>query len=231
MTKPADVLVISAHPDDAEFGVGGTVAKWTEEGKRVVYVVCTSGEKGTDERNISPLQLAAVRREEQRAAAQVLGVAQVIFLHYVDQEVEDTPTFRKDIVRVIRQFRPSLVATSDPYRRYLWHRDHRIVGQVVMDAVYPYARDHLAYPDLVEEGLEPHKVSEVLFWGAEDINYLSDITLTFPRKIAALQCHQTQVGHHPHPNMQKWVEERCRAMAEGSDYLLAEAFHRVELPD
>lgn len=230
MTVHADVLVITAHPDDAEFGAAGTVAHWTRDGLTVVYVVCTDGEKGTGDRSVSPEQLASVRQKEQLAAAEVLGVREVVFLHHPDQGLEDTSEFRKEVVRVIRTYRPSIVVTSDPYRRYLWHRDHRITGQVVLDAVFPFARDHLAYPDLLDEGLEPHKVKEILFWAAEDINRRVDITATFALKLAALRCHESQVKELPMPDLEGWLKERCRSMAHGEPYELAEAFHRVELP-
>ncbi|MGA8241751.1 MAG: PIG-L deacetylase family protein [Desulfobacterales bacterium] len=225
-----DMLVISAHPDDAEFGVAGTVASWTRAGKKVVYVVCTRGEKGTTDRHLTPKGLAAVREKEQMAAARLLGVAAVDFLDLPDQGLEDTPAFRELIVRVIRRYRPQTVVTSDPYRRYVWHRDHRIAGQVVLDAVFPYARDHLAYPDMLAEGLEPHKVRELLFWAAEDVNYRSDITATFALKLAALRCHASQVKELGISNLEDWLRERCRLMAEGEPFELAESFHRVELP-
>lgn len=230
MTVHADVLVITAHPDDAEFGAAGTVARWTRDGLSVVYVVCTDGEKGTGDRSVRPERLAIARQKEQLAAAEVLGVREVDFLHHPDQGLEDTSEFRKQIVRVIRTYRPSIVVTSDPYRRYLWHRDHRITGQVVLDAVFPFARDHLAYPDLLDEGLEPHKVREILFWAAEDINYRVDITETFALKLVALRCHESQVKELPMPDLEGWLRERCRSMAHGEHYELAEAFHRVELP-
>jgi LmbE family N-acetylglucosaminyl deacetylase len=149
---------------------------------------------------------------------------------YPDQGLEDTPAFRKDIVRLIRLYRPQLVVTSDPYRRYLWHRDHRIIGQVVMDAVFPFARDHLAYPDLIEEGIEPHKVAEIWFWGTDDVNLRSDITATFERKLAALQCHASQVRELGVTDLGSWLRSRCRKLAEGEAFDLAEAFHREKLP-
>jgi len=224
------VLVVSAHPDDAELGAAGTVARWCAAGRKVVYVVCTRGEKGTTDRGVKPGDLALLREREQRAAAEALGVDEVVFLGYPDQGLEDTADFRKEIVRMIRFYRPETVVSSDPYRRYVWHRDHRVAGQVVLDAVFPYARDHLAYPDLLEEGLEPHKVRELLFWGAEDVNYRSDITRTFPLKLAALRCHASQVKELGIPDLEEWLRERCRSMAEGESFPLAEAFHRVELP-
>jgi LmbE family N-acetylglucosaminyl deacetylase len=223
-------MVISAHPDDAEFGAAGTVARWTRDGKRVIYVVCTNGDKGTGDRSLAPETLARMRKEEQRAAAEVLGVESLVFLGYPDQGIEDTPEFRKEIVRLIRTYRPEIIITSDPYRRYLWHRDHRVVGQVVMDAVFPLARDHLAYPDLIEAGLEPHKVKEVLYWAAEDVNYRSDISVTFDLKLAALRCHKTQVSELKIPDLEQWLRDRCRTNAEGEAFDLAEAFHRVVMP-
>jgi LmbE family N-acetylglucosaminyl deacetylase len=131
---------------------------------------------------------------------------------------------------MIRKYRPKIVVTSDPYRRYVWHRDHRIIGQVVLDAVFPFARDHLAYPDLLAEGLEPHKVEEVWFWASEDINYRSDITDTFHLKLSALRCHESQIREMSRPNFDDWLRDRYRTLAEGEDFELAEAFHRVELP-
>jgi LmbE family N-acetylglucosaminyl deacetylase len=225
--KQIHAMVISAHPDDAEFGAAGIVARWIKDGKNVVYVVCTKGEKGTSDRNISAPDLAQIRQKEQYNAARILGVSEVVFLDYADQELEDTTEFRKDIVGLIRKFRPEIVITSDPYRRYIWHRDHRIAGQVVLDAVYPFARDHLAYPDLLDEGLEPHKVAEIWFWGAEDINYRVDITKTFDLKIAALRCHKSQFTGPKLKNMELWIKNRCQQMAEKENFDLAEGFHRV----
>ena len=227
--KQANVMVVTPHPDDAEYGVAGTVVRWVREGKEVIYVVCTNGDKGTSDTKMKPEELMKIREEEQLAAAKVLGVREVIFLRRPDQGLEDTPDLRKDIARLIRMYRPEIVVTADPYRRYLWHRDHRITGQVTLDAVFPYARDHLAYPDLLAEGLQPHKVKEVWLWAPlENINCRSDITDTFDIKLAALHCHQSQVGSHP-PERIGWLRKRAREMAEGENFELAEAFHREEI--
>ncbi len=226
---PFYAMVVSPHPDDAELGAAGTVARWIRESKEVVYVICTDGSKGTGDRDMKPETLAKIREAEQREAAQVLGVGEVVFLRYPDQSLEDTPEFRKDLVREIRRYRPEVVVTTDPYRRYLWHRDHRITGQVVLDAVFPFARDHLAYPDLLKEGLEPHKVKEMLFWGADEIDYRSDISDTFELKVAALRCHKSQVGQFEPAEWMEWLRRRNREMAEGESFELAEAFHRVEV--
>ena len=229
MIFSVDVLIVMPHPDDAEFGAAGTVAHWTGEGKKVVYLICTNGDKGTSNRSLSSERLATIREREQRAAADLLGVEKVIFLGYPDQTLEDTPSFRKEIVRYIRRYRPKIVVTSDPYRRYIWHRDHRVTGQVTLDAVFPYARDHLAYPDLLEEGLEPHNVEEIWFWGSEDVNHRCNITDTFALKLAALRCHESQLKEIGMPNLEERLKSRAREMAEGQDFELAEAFHRERI--
>jgi len=229
MTKKAQVMVITPHPDDAEYGVAGTVARWTRQGKDIIYVVCTNGDKGTKDANMKPEVLVRIREQEQLAAAKLLGVREVIFLHYPDQALEDTPEFRKELVRLIRTYRPETVVTADPYRRYIWHRDHRITGQAVLDAVFPYARDILSYPELLEQGLQPHKVREILLWGTEDPNYRSDITDTFDIKIAALRCHESQVGERLSRDLEQRLRQRHKVMAEGEDFELAEAFHRVQI--
>ena len=230
MEKPVDILLITAHPDDAEFGVAGSVARWTSEGKSVAYVVCTSGDKGSGDRSMTPERLITIREKEQRDAAASLGVDQVVFLGYGDQTIEDTPAFRKHLVQMIRTFKPNTVVTSDPYRKYIWHRDHRVLGQVVLDALFPFARDHMAYPDLLARGFEPHKVKELLLFGSEDINYHIDISATIERKIEALKCHVSQMEGMGVARMETWVRQRAKDSAEGSEYALAEGFHQVILP-
>ena len=228
-TKLAQVMVVTPHPDDAEYGVAGTVVHWISQGKEIIYVVCTNGDKGTSDPSIKPEELAKIREEEQIAAANLLGVREVIFLRHPDQGLEDTSEFRMEIVRLLRTYRPETVVTADPYRRYVWHRDHRITGQVTLDAIFPYARDLFSYPDLMEEGLYPHKVREVLLWGTEDANYRSDITETFHVKLTALRCHGSQVGHIPLQELEKRLRERHGLSAQGENFQLAEAFHRVEI--
>ena len=228
MEEQVYMMVITPHPDDAEFGVAGTVLKLTREGKKVVYVVCTNGDKGTSDINMKPELLARTREKEQLAAAELLGVSKVEFLRYPDQELEDNHEFRKKLVRLIRRYRPEVVVTASPYRRYMWHRDHRITGQVVLDAVFPFARDHLSYPELSEEGLQPHKVREVWLWAMEDVNLRSDITDTFDVKMQALGCHKSQVGDIP-PEMRQRMRDWAKVMAEGEDFELAESFHRIEM--
>ena len=229
MSDDYDIMVIAPHPDDPEFGAGGTVAAWAVDGKSIIYIICTNGNKGSSDIEMTSEKLAHIREEEQREAAKVLGVKKVVFLGHDDQALEDTPAFRKELVIQIRTYRPRTVVTIDPYRKYVWHRDHRICGQVVMDAVFPCARDRLAYPDLMEAGIEPHKVRELYFFGAEQPNYFVDISSTFAVKIAALRCHKSQVGKLS----EEWVDNYRKILAKNAEdqpYELAETFYRVELP-
>jgi LmbE family N-acetylglucosaminyl deacetylase len=227
MNNEIYLMVISPHPDDCEFGVAGTVASLTKEGKQVVYVICTNGDKGTIDRSLTSETLAKIRKKEQLAAAKLLGVKKTVFLGYPDQGVEDCHEFRRDLVREIRRYKPFAVATADPYRKYMWHRDHRITGIVAADAVFPYARDHLAYPELLEEGLEPHKVREMWFWGTEDPNFRQNITDTFEIKLTALACHKSQFDVSA--EMRARMKDFARMNAKGEKFKLAEAFHRVEM--
>lgn len=225
--KPAQVMVVIPHPDDAESRMAGTVARWTLEGKDVIYVVCTNGDKGTSDPNMTPEELARIREQEQLAAAKILGVREVVFLRYPDQSLEDTPEFRKEIVQLIRTYKPDTVVTVDPHRRYLDHRDHRITARVTIEAVFPYAGSTYSYPDLLEKGLQPHRVKEVLFCGTEEPNYYIDITDTIDIKVAALRCHRSQVGDRP--GTAEWMKQWARMSAKEQDYELAEAFHKEEI--
>lgn len=226
MTETAEIMVIAPHPDDAESRVAGSVAYWVRQGKGVVYVVCTNGDKGSSDAGMKPEDLARIREEEQLAAANLLGVREVVFLRYPDQALEDTPEFRERIVKLIRMYKPGTVVTIDPYQTYLTHRDHRIAGQVTLDATV-FARGMPAGPDSVEPGLQPHSVRELLLCGSRELNYRINITETFGVKMAALHCHKSQVGDRP--ELEERLRQRARVMAEGEDYELAEAFNRVEI--
>ncbi len=227
MTKQAQVMVVIPHPDDAESRMAGTVARWAREGQDIIYVVCTNGDKGTSDPKIKPEELAVVREQEQLAAADLLRVREVIFLRHPDQRLEDTPEFRKEIVRLIRMYKPETVVTVEPHPGYLDHRDHRITARVTLDAVFPYAGSAYSYPDLLEQGLPPHRVKEVLLCGTGAPNYYIDITDTIDIKIAALRCHKSQVGDRP--ELDERMRQRAKMSAEGQDYELAEAFHKEEI--
>jgi LmbE family N-acetylglucosaminyl deacetylase len=231
------VMVVVAHPDDAEFMAAGTIAKWAREGSDIVYVLCTSGDKGTSDVSVSPAQLAEARRGEQESAASTLGVRQVVFLGYEDGVLQNTLELRKDIVRQIRRFKPDLIVCQDPTTRwsaqgYLNHPDHRAAGDATLDSVYPSARDPHVFPELLAEGLEPHKVLEVYVAGTNHADTWVDISDTIDAKIAALRAHESQVGNGSRPpdwDIDKVVRERAAQTAEGHGMQYAEAFKYFKL--
>ncbi len=226
---PERALVVTPHPDDAEIGCAGTVGKWAKEGVEVYYVLCTDGGKGSSDPNADPQAIAAVREQEQREAAALLGVKDVVVLGYPDGDLEDSYEFRKDIVRAIRRFQPDVVLCPDPYRRnFYWHRDHRITGQVSIDASFPYARDRLHFLELWEsEGLEPFKTGMCLLWGAEEHNAFVDITDSMAAKIQALMCHRSQVSDRPDLDVGKLLRDNARATGETPGYQYAEGFRML----
>ena len=227
--KAAEVLAFAPHPLDIEMGMGGTIARLIREGKNVVYVICTNGDKASSDPNMMPQELAVIRRQEQLNAAKLLGVGEVIFLNYPDLSLTYTPEFRKDILRLILEYRPEIVATCDPYERYLSNPDHRITGQVVMDAVWPCALAPNTYRDLLRQGYELHRVKEVLLWATEEPNYYCNIADTFDIKMAALSCHKSQVGDPTETEFIELVTGLNTKAALGQRYKLAEAFHRLEV--
>jgi LmbE family N-acetylglucosaminyl deacetylase len=221
------VMVITAHPDDSEFGAGGTVARFVKEGREVVYCIVTNGNKGSSDRTMTSERLAAIRAEEQRNAARVLGVERVTFLGYPDGEVEDTRDLRRDVSREIRRVRPDLVICQNPNRTYnlgASHRDHRTVGGVVIDCVYPLARDHLAFLELMPE-FEPHKVREVYVMQWQDPHLVSDITDVMDLKIKALACHASQFADFP--AVEARVRQRNKELGASRGHAYAETFDRI----
>ena len=223
------VLVVMAHPDDAEFGAGGTVGKLVKQGAEVTYVVVTNGSMGSSDRAMSRKRLAGIRETEQRNASRALGVAHVEFLGHEDGEVEDTRALRQEVTRQIRRWRPDLVIAQNPHRTYSLHgshRDHRITGGVVLDCVYPLARDHLAFPELLPE-YEPHTVREVhlIQWQWEDHHFVVDISETIELKLAALACHESQLPDFA--AVAARVRARCAAFGKPHGYAYAEPFDRI----
>ena len=192
---PDSAMVIFAHPDDAEIGSGGVVAKWVAAGCEVTYVLCTNGDSGTADRSLTPDELARRRANEQRAAADFMGVQNVVMLGYPDGELEDTREFLGNIVHALRRYRPHTVFVHDPYRMNgFQHRDHRKAGIATTDAVYPFARDHLHFPEhIARDGLEPHKVRELWYWGMDEPNVIVDVTDSIDKQIAALVRHESQM--------------------------------------
>lgn len=225
---PERVLVVTPHPDDAEFWCGGTVARWVKEGAAVHYVLCTDGGRGTSDRGISAQELGNRREQEQREAARVLGVNEVVELHHSDGELEDTGVFRRELVRQIRRVRPDVVLCPEPYRKNLaWHRDHRITGQVTLDAVFPFARDHLHFMELWDkEGLEPHKTGTVLFWGAEQADTCIDIANYLDVKVKAVMTYGSQMSGRSVEEVTEFIKERAMEAGAGQGYTYAEAFRK-----
>jgi LmbE family N-acetylglucosaminyl deacetylase len=225
------VLVVTAHPDDPEFLAGGTVARLVRDGSEVSYVIVTNGDKGSDDRAVTPQRLASIRQEEQRAAARVLGVARVRFLGYRDGEVEDTRQLRLDVTREIRRWRPDLVITQNPSRTHTnfagWHRDHRITGGVVLDAVYPLARDHLSFPELLPE-FEPHEVREVYVIQWDEPRLLVDVTAVMDVKLQAIACHASQVKDFA--LVERRMRDRASALGRARGWRFAEGFDHITLP-
>ena len=196
---PGRVAVIVAHPDDAEFGCAGTVARWAAEGHEVHYVLLTSGDKGSADPNVTPEQLVATREAEQRAACEVLGVCDVHFLRRKDATLVPDLDLRRDLTRIIRQIRPDIVICQDPTAwfmgtSYLNHPDHRAAGTATLDAIYPSARDRMTFPELLAAGLEPHNVHEVYLTGTQVADIFIDISDYLDTKIAALKAHASQVA-------------------------------------
>jgi len=225
------VMVVAAHPDDPEFLAGGTVARLAKEGREITYVIVTNGNKGSGDRGMTSEQLRPIRAEEQRRAARVLGVERVEFLGCEDGEVEDTRNLRRDITREIRRWRPELIITLNPHRTYSnfpgWHRDHRITGRVVLDCVYPLARDHLSFPELLPE-YEPHKVREVYLIQWEQPRLVIDITDTMELKLEAIRCHASQVGDFK--TVEARMRNRAAALGKEKGYLFAEGFDHITVP-
>lgn len=192
------ILAVGAHPDDIDIGSSGTVAKTTKEGGQVFYLVLTDGSKGSEDSKISSKELTKIRRGEQQKAADILGVKKVFFLDFVDGELENTHELKKQIVRIIRQIKPTTVICFDPTmiydveRSFINHPDHRVAGQATLDAVFPFARNTRTYMELLEEGLGSHVVDEVLMTNFSKSNYFVDISSVIDLKIKAIGCHISQ---------------------------------------
>ena len=196
---PARALVVVAHPDDIEFGCAGTVARWVREGGHVTYALVTNGAAGSSDPEMTRERLAELREAEARAAAKVVGVDQVEFLGYEDGLLEATLEVREKIVRLIRRVRPEVVVTTDPTTRYfadryINHPDHRAAGEATLAAVIPGSDTRLAYPELLEEGLEPVKLTGVWLMMNMEPNLVVDIGDFIDKKIESLACHVTQIG-------------------------------------
>lgn len=227
---PTPVLVVGAHPDDPEFGAGGSVARWVRDGRPVTYVVMTRGDKGSHDLTMTAADLMATREAEQRAAAAELGVTDVRFLGCRDCEVEATLDVRRKLVRIIREIRPGTVVTHDPTlvlprEGFVNHPDHRATGTAVIDACFPASELHLAYPEHLDEGLSLHKVTEILFWSTGDPTHFIDISETFDQKLRALRHHTSQISDFD--RLEQRMRERATTLGQAHNMHLAEGFRRA----
>jgi len=225
-------MVIVAHPDDPEFFCGGTIALWCANGTEIRYLILTNGNKGSDDPEMTPEKLAAIRKKEQQAAADVLGVKQVIYFDEPDGELEHTRGLRQRVVSEIRRYRPEVVITLDPSRyfagdRYINHADHRAAGEVAIDAIFPAARNRMYHPELLNHGLEPHTVKEVYLSGANEPNLWVDISAVFDTKIAAIRCHASQIKDPD--DLHQRIKERSMATDQYGREVLHEEFRVMRI--
>jgi LmbE family N-acetylglucosaminyl deacetylase len=227
------ILVVTAHPDDVDFGAAGSVASWTRAGVEVAYCIVTDGDAGGSDPSVSRVEMGEIRRDEQSAAAKEVGVSDITFLGYPDGRLETSIELRRDITRTIRRFRPDRVVTQSPDRYwgriYAGHPDHLAAGEAAICAVYPDARNPFAHPELLDEGFEPHTVPEVWVMATERVDHAVDVTPYFEAKLAALRSHRSQIGDGEHLEgmLRTWMS--ATALAAGlPDGRLAESFHVVE---
>ena len=220
----SSAVVLFAHPDDAEFMCGGTIAKWTQVGCEVHYVVCTDGSAGSNEPGARREDVAPIREREQRAAADVLGVKSVTMLGEIDGLLEVTPATRKKVTREIRRLRPEVLVAPDPARLwsgagYINHWDHKQAGSLALTAVMPDAPTRVMFQELEEEGLEPYEIPNLWLSSSEPDTYV-DITETIDTKLAALAQHVSEEGEAAAP----WVRDRAREVGKDAGVEYAEAF-------
>jgi LmbE family N-acetylglucosaminyl deacetylase len=218
------VMVIAAHPDDPEFGCAGTVVKWAQAGKEISYVLLTSGDKGTLDPDLRPGRLAAMREKEQRAAAHDLGVEQVTFLRYPDGLLQNTLELRRQLSNIIRQHRPHILMTIDPWRHYQLHPDHRAAGQAALDAIYA-AREWHIFPEQLVGDTEPWRVKEVYLFWTDNADYWEDISPCIDTRISALARHASQVGLDK-DKLAERIRDRARDAGQAPGYEYAEGFKR-----
>lgn len=231
-------MVIVAHADDAEFDGAGTAALWAREGWDVYFVICADGGSGgpdeaTDVGRTARQQLIDTRKQEQRAAGEVLGLKDVFFLGYPDGQLQPTLEVRRDLVRLLRRYRPSRVICQSPDRSWTpslilerYHSDHMAAGQATLAAVYPASQNPWDFPELLEEGLQPHKVAEIYITVAPVQNYAIDITSTMDLKVAALRAHTSQVGDHI-ADLEQLIRSIDGEAGKRHGVTYAEEFHRI----
>lgn len=236
---PRVALVVVAHPDDAEFGCAGTAAAWAREGWDVYFVICTdaSGGGSDEATDVGPAARQAItstRKAEQREAGRILGLRDVIFLDRPDGTLQPTLELRRELVRLMRRYRPTRVVCQSPERTWKpayaigrHHPDHLAAGEATIAALYPASQNPWDFPELLAEGLLPHKVREMYVMGAPEINHAVDISATLDQKLAALAAHASQLAPRMaelEPRLREWAAESGKPYSMGS----AELFHRTE---
>ncbi|MBM3925967.1 MAG: PIG-L family deacetylase [SAR202 cluster bacterium] len=226
-------MVVVAHPDDAEFGFSGTVAKFCQQGIEMFYVLCTDGSKGSSDSKMTPDKLAKIRMKEQRDACDVLGVKDVVFLGYEDAMLVANLDLRRDIAREIRRFKPDVLICQSPLRsfnatNYLGHPDHLAAAEATLSAVFPTARDHLTFPELLKQGFQPHKVREVLVSGGDHSDTWFDVGDSLDTAIAALKKHVSQVGGRD-AEVEKRMKEWRADAGQPKNIKYAEGFKSFKL--
>lgn len=224
--KLKTVMVVGAHPDDPEFGCAATVAKWASQGRLIDYVLITSGDKGSHDPTMRPGMVAAMREEEQRRAANELGVRSVTFLHYPDGLLENTMELRRRLCALIRECKPDILLAIDPWRRYQLHPDHRAAGQAALDAVYA-AREWYIFPEQLGEE-EPWRVKEIYLYWTDAADYWEDVTDSIERRIAALMRHSSQLGGNGDERAEH-IRRMGRETGEPHGLAYAEAFKHIRL--
>ncbi len=228
---PESALVIVAHPDDIEFSCAGTIARWVQNGARIVYILCTSGEVGIAENGMTKDRATEIREAEQRAAAEVIGVNEIVFLREPDGMLQPTLELRKKLVREIRRHRPEVVICGDPTivwagNDYINHPDHRAAATAALDAVFPAAGQPNLFQELEEEAIFAFKPRKVYVTGWNQSDLYVNISETIDSKIAALKAHKSQMRDwDPEPRIKEWAAER----AKGKEMLYAEGFRVVTL--
>jgi LmbE family N-acetylglucosaminyl deacetylase len=220
------ILVVQAHPDDAEFLCGGSIALLAEEGKEVHYLFVTRGDKGSDDPDMTPARLSEIREQEQRNAAKLLGVQEVTFLEgYSDSEVEVTLALRRELVLHIRRSRPDVIFTFDPWRRNEVHPDHRAVGICTLDAL-ACARTRMSFPEQLVDGLTPSRVRDIYYFSTNQPNHWVDISNVIDKKIAAMRCHESQVTNS---NPDDFARRRGSRVGAEHGFKFAETFHHYRV--
>jgi len=226
---PKKAMVIFAHPDDAEIGTGATIAKWIKNGSEVVYVLATTGSSGSNDKDMTSNKIVNIRSNEQIEAAKILGVKEIVSLNFIDGMLESNRKLLSDLVFNIRKFKPETIFTHDPFRMNSFlHRDHRNLGFSVMDAIYPYARDHLHFPEQIKSEIKPHKVKDLLFWGSDSPNVSIDVSDFGIHKIESLAKHQSQLpGLSLGSDYGKNILKRLEDSATDCDFKYAESFRMI----